>query len=304
MPIACLNYWHKFNQKRYTIFKGFLPLMKHAQTLQKTIIAIIAFTAVLFIGAPLLAQSVTQGYGADVVLQRGMIVGLKKDDLRKVEPINDDQFDRVHGVVVGANDSAVLLGSDNEKVYVATGGRFTVLVSDEGGDINVGDYVTVSSVSGIGMKAGELDPIIIGKAIEAFKASDSNQVIGTAQVKESGGKDRQIKMGRVLVDISSGKNPLLKTGGDNLPGMLRKASELVAGKPVSSVRVYISLAIIILCSIITGTLIYSAVRSSLIAIGRNPLSKKSIVRGLFQVVFIGLMVFLSGLFGVYLLLKL
>ena len=55
---------------------------------------------------------------------------------------------------------------------------------------------------------------------------------------------------------------------------------------------------------IAGSLIYSAVRSSLIAIGRNPLSKKSIIRGLFQVVIIGLMVFLSGIFGVYLLLRL
>ena len=51
--------------------------------------------------SPILAQSVTQGYGADTLLKRGMIVGLKEDDLRKVETINADQFERLHGVVIG-----------------------------------------------------------------------------------------------------------------------------------------------------------------------------------------------------------
>jgi hypothetical protein len=278
--------------------------MKNAQTLQKYLISIGAAIILLLVFViPVIAQSVTQGYGADVVLQQGMIVGLKKDDLRKVEPVNKDQFDRVHGIVVGANDSAVLIGRENEKVYVATGGRFTVLVSDQKGNINQGDFVTVSSVSGIGMKSGEDDPIVVGKALESFKATDNNQVIATASVKESGGKQRQLKLGHVLVDISVGKNPRLKLDS-NLPEALRRASELIAGKAVSPIRVYISLVVLIVTSIIAGSLIYSAVRSSLIAVGRNPLSKKSIIRGLFQVVIIGLMVFLSGVFGVYLLLKL
>jgi len=277
--------------------------MKQAQTLQKILIVLGAVTAALWLVVPAAAQSVTQGYGADAALQRGMIVGLKKDDLRKVEPVNSDQFDRVHGIVVGANDSAVLIGRDNEKVYVATGGRFTVLVSDQNGSIKIGDFVTVSSVSGIGMKSTQADPIVVGKSLDSFKADDNNQVIGTATIKDSKNKERQLKLGHVTVDVSIGKNPMLKTD-DSLPDALRRASELIAGKAVSPVRVYISLVILIVTAIIAGSLIYSAVRSSLIAVGRNPLSKKSIIRGLFQVVIIGLMVFLSGVFGVYLLLKL
>lgn len=261
------------------------------------------FVALLTIVSLANAQTVTQGYGSDAVLQRGMIVGLKKDDLRKVEPINEDQFDRIHGVVIGANDAAVLLGGDNEKVYVANGGRFAVLVSSQNGDIYPGDYVALSAVSGIGMKAGDHDPVILGKSLETFKASDSAQVIGTAKVKNASGGDQEIKIGRVQVDVSIGKNPLLKND-NTLPTALKRASEIIAGKAVSPVRVYLSLVILIMSALISGSLIYSAVRSSLIAIGRNPLSKKSIIRGLFQVVIIGLMIFLSGIFGVYLLLKL
>jgi hypothetical protein len=279
--------------------------MMYVQKITKTLLGIVGATlvAVLSVVSFANAQTVTQGYGSDVVLQRGMIVGLKKDDLRKVEPINNDQYDRLHGVVIGANDSAVLLGNDNEKVYVASGGRFSVLVSDQAGNINQGDYVTISSVAGIGMKAGDYDPVILGKALETFKSSDSGQVVGTAKVKDTNGKEQQIKIGRILVDVSIGKNPLLKSD-NNLPNALRRASEMIAGKSVSPIRVYLSLVILVVAAMIAGSLIYSAVRSSLIAIGRNPLSKKSIIRGLFQVVIIGLMVFLSGIFGVYLLLRL
>ena len=279
--------------------------MTYVQKISKTIVIAASATlvAVLLVTQLAAAQTVTQGYGSDVVLQRGMIVGLKKDDLRKVEPINNDQFDRLHGVVIGANDSAVLLGNDTEKVYVASGGRFTVLVSDQSGDIKPGDYVTISSVSGIGMKAGDYDPVILGRALEEFKGGDSGTLVGTAKVKDTNGKEQQIRIGRIVVDVSIGKNPLLKND-NNLPDALRRASEMIAGKSVSPIRVYLSLVILTVAALISGSLIYSAVRSSLIAIGRNPLSKKSIIRGLFQVVIIGLMVFLSGIFGVYLLLRL
>ena len=247
--------------------------------------------------------TVTQGYGADLLLQRGMIVGLKKDDPRKVEPINSDAFDRIHGVVIGANESAVLLGREDEKIYVASGGRFPVLVSNQNGTINIGDYVAVSSVNGIGMRAGDIEPVILGKAIETFDASNKDNVKSAVTVKDANGQEQQLAVGVVMVDVSIGKNPMLKSNND-LPTALRRASELVAGKPVSPIRVYMSLAVLIVATAISGSLIYSAVRSSITAIGRNPLSKKAIMRGLFQVVIIGLIVFISGIFGVYLLLKL
>jgi hypothetical protein len=274
-------------------------LLQHVSLLALGIIAIL-------VGVTLSANAevtVTQGYGSDVLLQRGMIVGLKEDDPRKVEPINSDAYDRIHGVVIGANESAVLLGSDSEKVYVASGGRFPALVSNENGNIAIGDYVAVSAIKGIGMKASDVDPVILGKAIEVFDASNQDNVRSSVTVKDSNGNERVLAIGIVTVDVSIGKNPSLRSDND-LPTALKRASELVAGKPVNPIRVYISLAVLITATAIAGSLIYSAVRSSITAIGRNPLSKKAIIRGLFQVVIIGLLVFLSGIFGVYLLLKL
>jgi hypothetical protein len=51
-------------------------------------------------------------------------------------------------------------------------------------------------------------------------------------------------------------------------------------------------------------MLYSGIRSGMIAVGRNPLSKKSIMRSLIETVIAGLIVFAVGIFAVYLLLKL
>jgi hypothetical protein len=263
---------------------------------------VIAAGTALFSSA-VFAQSVTQGYGTDDSLQRGMIVGLKKDDPRKVQAINSDSYDRIHGAVVGANESAVLISNDQEKVFVATSGRYPMLVSDQGGEIKIGDYVTVSAMSGIGMKSNDRVPIVIGKATEGFSSKDGNVIVGTAKIKDSTGKERVVNIARITVDLGIGRNPLQKTD-ESLPAALKRAGELVAGKPVSPIRVYVSILILVVSAAIAGSLTYSAVRSGLIAIGRNPLGKKAIIKGMFQVVIIALMVFVAGVFGVYLLLKL
>ena len=268
----------------------------------------LAILMMAFIVLPInaLAQNVTvtQGYTSDILLQRGMVVGLNKDDPRKVEAINNTDEDRVHGIVVNSSESAVLLGREEDKVFVATsGGPFPTLVSSQNGAIKKGEYVALSSISGIGMRAGESEPIILGKATEDFNPDDKDKIISTATVTDSSKSQQSLVIGLVYVDISIGKNPLLKSNND-LPDALRRASEAIAGKPVSPARVYLSVLVLLISAGITGSLIYSAVRSSVIAIGRNPLSKKSIIRGLFQVVIIGILIFLAGIFGVYLILNL
>ncbi|MBP9820670.1 hypothetical protein KBC85_00855 [Candidatus Saccharibacteria bacterium] len=272
----------------------------------KTYIFCSALLVVLVIyAAPIFASSptVTQGYSSDELLQRGMLVGLKNDDPRKVEPVNSDQADQLHGVIIGANESAVLLGSDEEKVYVASGGRFPVLVSSQNGPIKIGDYISPSAIKGIGMNAGKNNDIVIGKALEEFDASNQSTVKSVITVNDASDNEQQLSVGMIIVDIAVGKNPLMKNN-TSLPEALRKSAETVAGKPVNATKVYISLFIIIVTSAIAGSIIYSAVRGGMVSIGRNPLGKNAIMRGLLQVVLVGMLILLSGFFGVYLILKL
>ncbi len=260
------------------------------------LLAIIVMNLNGFLGA----QSVTQGYGADEALQRGMIVGTKPDDATKVEPINRDSLDRMLGVVVEANDSPITLSGEDEQAYVATVGRYDVLVSDQNGSIKSGDYITASSVSGIGMLATFEESEILGRAVDNFDGE--NAIIGSSSISDSGGGSRTVNIGRVQLDIAISKNPIAKSAAVT-PEWLGKIGQAIAGKSLSPARIYISAAVFLIGAFIAGAVLYSGVRSSIISIGRNPLSKKSIIRGLLQVIFTSLIIFIISVIGVYLLLK-
>jgi len=251
---------------------------------------------------PLDAQAVTEGYNADQVLQQGMIVRLKKDDTTKVEPVSSDDAEHMHGVVVHANDAPLTVAADGQKVFVATTGHYEVLVSTQNGSIAAGDYIAVSAVAGLGMKAGTKEPYVIGRALAAFDGNSG--AASTTDIKDSSGTSHHISIGRVQVDIGVAKNPLLKANEPNLPSVLQKAAETIAGKPVNAARVYVAILIFGITSVVAVSLLYGGVRSGLISIGRNPLSKKSIIRGMVQVSITGLIVFITGVFGVYLILRL
>jgi hypothetical protein len=248
------------------------------------------------------AQTFTQGYSTEQSLQRGMLIQLKKNDATKIEALSQSTADRMYGLVVDPNDAPVTLSTDKEKLFVATNGQFDALVSTQNGKISKGDYVTISAIDGIGMKSDDKQPVIIGRALEDFDGKTS--VLSTAKIKNSVGTTTTVNIGRVGVNIGVAKNPLLKATEPNLPEALRRVAEAVAGKPVNPVRVYLSIVIFCISTIVSGVLLYGGVRSAIISIGRNPLSKKSIIRSMIQVVLVGLTIFISGVFGVYLILKL
>jgi hypothetical protein len=264
-------------------------------------LAALLFLVVLSIISPLSAQTVTQGYGSDEPLQKGMIIRLKGDDATKVEALDQENIDKMHGVVVDPNDAPVTISSDGQKVFVANVGRYEVLVSDQNGPLAIGDFVTISAVKGIGMKAGDKEPVVVGRATAEFDGKTNS--IGSSDIK-IGEETRKVSIARIQVDLGISRNPLLKAKEPNMPEFLKRATEGIAGKEVSPAKAYTSVVIFFLSSVIAASLMYSGIRSGIISIGRNPLSKKSIIRGMFQVIITGLIIFITGIFGVYLLLKL
>lgn len=250
-------------------------------------------------------QSVTQAYDTDEPIQKGMIVRLKSGDSRTVVPLDIKHASDMLGVVVAPNDAAVSLSNDTpdtRQAYVATFGRFDVLVSNENGAIKPGDYITISSLAGIGMEADGYEPIVIGKANSGFNGTSS--VEGSATVTNGDGSKRGVSIGRISVTVTVAHNPMQKKVTTTFPGVFQQIGSDIANKPVSATRIYMALAVLVICTIVAGSLLYSGVRSSLISIGRNPLAKKSIMRSLLQVIITSLIVFIIGVFGVYLLIRL
>lgn len=250
------------------------------------------------IAGPILAQSVTRSYSADETIGLGTLVA-GTDDPDKVKVADKDSAKELKGVAVRRSDSPVTLSTEGQQVFVASNGSFEALVSDENGAVKSGDYITVSSNPGIGMKAGDNHEIALGKAVGNFDGKSN--VVGSSTTE---GGDRY-NYGRVVVDIAVGTNPIYKTPEPSqLPAILQRIGGTVADREVSPARVYAAAALFLAILVIAGAMLYSGVRSSLVSIGRNPLSKKVIYGGLLQVSIISLAVFILGVFGVYLLLKL
>lgn len=266
--------------------------------LNLTLILGFLVASIIFVGVR--AQDFTQGYATDDQLIRGSIVSRSATDDNKVDAANLDNLDRLFGVVVRPDESALTITSDTTGVYVATTGKFEVLVTNLSGDIKSGDYITASSISGMGMKAGDTQELIIGKSLQDFDINDPSMVLGTTSVKSVDGATHNVVIGRVLADLDVKRNPRLS---QSAPELIVRFSELIAGKPVSLLRVYAALAVLLVTAALGGSMLYAGIKSAFVAIGRNPLAKKSVMRGLLQVIITSMGIFVSGFFAIYLILK-
>jgi hypothetical protein len=250
-------------------------------------------------------QAVTKTYNAEANVQVGMMVSLKQGDSNTVIPLKSGNNYNFLGVVVPASSAPIILSSNSvnqQQALVISGGKTTVLVSSQNGPIKNGDDLTVSSLDGVAMKAAITDPQIIGKAITEFNGSKN--VISQVSLKDSSGKQKTVSIGRVGIDITLSSNPKYQQQTDYVPGFLMSIAKSTAGKSVSVARIYISLAILVATVIIVGNILYAGVKTGMLAVGRNPLSKRSIIRSLIQTAIVAIIIFLIGLFAVYLLLKL
>jgi len=252
-----------------------------------------------------ISSGVTKSYDADPSVQIGMIVELKVKAPNTVIPLPNNDLKGMLGVVIPQSSATIVLTPQKvtgQQVLVATAGEYSVLVSNQNGPIKTGDYITISAIDGIGMKAGQDQLEVVGKAAGDFTGNAN--VIGSEKLKDTTGKEQSVSIGRIPVDISVSHNPLFQKTVDYVPGFLAKIAVTVASHPVSVARIYLSCAVLAITAVLVGNMLYSGIKSGMIAVGRNPLSKKSIMRSLVQTVIAGLIIFVAGVFAVYLLLKL
>jgi hypothetical protein len=252
-----------------------------------------------------ITNAVSQSYNADAKVQIGMAVELKPKDPSTVVPLKNNEVPNMLGIVVPANQANIVITPakvTQQQVLVATSGKFDLLVSNQQGPIRPGDYVTISAIDGIGMKATETETQVVGQATGTFDGKAN--VIGSTELKDNKGSSRKVTLGRVQIEIRISHNPLYQESPDYVPSVLGRVASGVANKPVSAARIYLSVAILFIISVLVGNILYSGIRSGMIAVGRNPLSKKSIMRSLIETVIAGLIIFVVGVFAVYLLLKL
>lgn len=245
-----------------------------------------------------------QGYAADSALQNGTIVQLTGGGTAKVSPASSKNPNQMYGVTVDPHNLTLTISNSAiaNQVYVATSGTYEVLVSNQAGAVKAGDYITISAIDGVGMDAGTDGTTVFGRAAAGFDGK--NNAVGTSTLKLSNGASQTVGLGIIPVAINIQRNPNEKSTKANLPKALQRIGQAVAEKPIGPLRIYLSLIITGLSIIVAIVTLYSGIRNSIISIGRNPLGKKAIFRGLLEIILTAFIILIIGLFAVYLLLKL
>ena len=245
-----------------------------------------------------------QSYAADAPIDNGTIVILTGDKSDRVKVATQKEARNMFGVTVDRTQLPLTVtgGELQNETFVAASGTYNVLVSDQAGAIKSGDYLILSSVNGVAMRAGEEETTVFGRANANFDGK--GVVLGSTALKDSAGGEKTVKLGSVPVTIDIKNNPNHQSTDTNVPDFLKRIGQAIAEKEVSAVRIYLSMGITIVTLIAAIAVLYAGVRNGVISIGRNPMSKKSIFRALLEVIFTSILIVIIGLFAVYLLLKL
>ncbi len=245
------------------------------------------------------ANAISQGFFANEELASGTLVSLRENDGNTIVVPSELGYNNIAGVVVDKNDSTVALSEGENQIQVTTNGIANLHVTDLYGDIKVGDPIGVSPIRGVGAKA-----ISNGKIVGVAQTNfDADQADRTVSVQTANGGSEEAKIGSVLVAVQIGYYAVSAEEGQKATGLQQLGSSL-AGKPVSAVKVFISLIIIVTGTIAAAVILYSGVRSGFTAVGRNPLARLSIFKGLKRVSIFSLSIFIIALIAGYAILRL
>ena len=240
--------------------------------------------------------TIAEGFKTRQEVGRGGLVSIVPNMDKTVEIATQAHPERLIGVVT--DNPLVSISGGETEVQVVTNGLVHALVSDINGDIKRGDHVVVSAIEGVGAKA------IVGSRVIGIAHGDFSeaQQVKEHQITDTDGKKHTVKIGLLLVNVSPTYYEPPSDDSSLVPGFLQRFANSVAGRQVVPLRIFISVVVFLAGIVAIGVLFYSAVRYSITAIGRNPLSATAVHKGLVEVAMIGGMILLVTLITVYLVL--
>ena len=221
--------------------------------------------------------TISQGYSTNEKLSLGSIVSMENNSSDHVTATTTGNLNSMLGVVISDGNSLLSISSDQaNQIQVATSGIAQVLVSDINGSISQGDQITASPVSGVGMKATS-NVKVVGIAQASFSSNNSTT---EAYTDKSGAKHSMIlEQLPVLVNVAYYYKQPDKT---IIPTAIQSLANALANKNVNALPILISAGIFIVTLIVVVSIVYSMIRSSIISVGRNPMSQPAIYRDLIQ----------------------
>lgn len=276
-----------------------VSIMRLIRSVQLPLLATLA--TLLMVGlspANATSANISHSYKSNSTIPAGSLVSLDSGRTDFVVPANTDNGSKLLGIAVAKDDSLIAVDAASGLVQVATNGSANALVSDVNGDIKVGDSISVSPFNGVGMKA-ETGQKIIGLAQTAFNTNAEGTK--TESVTDKAGNRKNLRIGFIRIGIGVTTNS--NSGDSKELNDLQKATKALVGREISTIRIILSLIVLIIASISLMTLIYAAIYGSIVSVGRNPLAKYAIFRTLARVLAMALITALIAVVTIFFLLR-
>jgi hypothetical protein len=216
-----------------------------------------------------------------------------KSEDSKIERATQQNNQRIVGVVTNFENSFVTVASSETTVLVESEGEVDAFVSDMGGEVSQGSLLVLSPLKGVLMKAGSGNsaPVVgIATSNASSSITSSSYEVGDGGTKKS----------TVIAKIKVNLNRQGAASSDSRPvSSLSKLGASIVGREVGEARVVVALIVFVIVLIAEGGILYGAISSAIIALGRNPLAKKVIRQEMIRVVVVAFIVLLVGLGAVY-----
>ena len=238
---------------------------------------------------------ISQSYISETDIPVGSIVSLKDNTSDQIVAATTENAGNIFGVTINTGSSLLSISNgEGKQIQVATSGNVPVLLSDYNGPILQGDSNTASPIAGVGMKA-----------------TNNVRIIGLAQSDLNKGEKSKVKTSEGEKEVIVGQVPLLvnvsyffkEPEKSIIPENVQKIVDGIAGRKVDSTPIVISAAIFFVMLIVVVAIIYTMIRSSIISIGRNPLSQATVYRNLIQLSALVIGILTVGVVSIYLVLS-
>jgi len=277
-----------------------LKVMRTSRRIHWTLLnCIVVCLVLLVLMTPAVVQSasaIAKGYTTDDTgLQPGMVAALSESGSAE-EPIvkraSQDAKDKIIGITTTAEEELLTIASGEKQAYVQISGEVSAYVSDINGTVKNGDLLAVSPIRGILMKTGENPSTIVGIALEDFNES-------TAETKsiDSGNGKKDVKVVKVKVNLDH--KAASNQQSNTMESYLQQLGQSVTGRSVGEIRVAAALVIFLIVLVAEGGIIYGAISSALVALGRNPMARKIIRSEMVRVILIAFAVLGIGVGAIY-----
>ncbi len=190
--------------------------------------------------------------------------------------------------VITANPAIVIEntagGTANNK-FIVSSGKAYILVSTQNGPIKKDDFITSSSIPGVGQKADH-NGYVLATALEDYSNSNPKAV------------------GKILASINSRYNNTFVDSQTNLLSILQTAGSATFLSPLATLR-YLLAGVVAAMAFALGFIYFGRVASKGVeALGRNPLASRMIQASVIINVLLAGLIVLVGLAIAYLILVL